>query len=249
IAEATGRTVAADFRPRDIAAGGQGAPLVPYLDTLLWSHPHHTRALQNIGGIANVTYLPAAGRDKETRDERQGTKATKSRVSRLPSRVSWSERSVVAFDTGPGNVLIDEAARALSSGALAYDRDGVWAARGQPDEQLLAEWLGDPYFLQPPPKSTGREYFSPAYAQRCLQAARQRGLSDEDCMATLTALTARSIADAYTRFLPAPPEELIVSGGGARNPTLLRMLADALPTTSLKPSDVFGLAAGAKEAL
>jgi anhydro-N-acetylmuramic acid kinase len=137
IAERTGRSVVADFRPRDIAAGGQGAPLVPYLDLLLWSQPGRARAIQNIGGIANVTYLPAG-------------------ASAAP----------VAFDTGPGNVLIDEAARALSSGQLSYDRDGAWAAQGRVDQQLLASWLENAYFAQPPPKSTGREYFSRAYAQR-----------------------------------------------------------------------------------
>ena len=224
IAAATGRTLAADFRPRDIAAGGQGAPLVPYLDLLLWSHPSRTRALQNIGGIGNLTYLPA---------------------SAAPGR----EHGMLAFDTGPGNVLIDEAAQALSSGALECDRDGAWAARGRADERLLAEWLDDRYFLQPPPKSTGREYFSRGYAQRCIDEARRRRLSEADILATLTALTARSIAAAYARFLPVAPDDVIVSGGGARNPTLLRMLAQALPTIVVRRSDEFGLAADAKEAL
>jgi anhydro-N-acetylmuramic acid kinase len=244
IAEMTRRSVTADFRPRDIVAGGQGAPLVPYLDALLWSHPSRARALQNIGGIGNVTYLPAT--DREAGDWRLEAGEERLASSLQPPA---AHSSVVAFDTGPGNVLIDEAIRICSAGALAYDRDGAWAARGQADEQLLAEWLRDPYFLQPPPKSTGREYFSRAYAQRCLEEARRRGRGDADAIATLTALTARSIADAYMRFLPALPDDLIVSGGGARNPTLLRMLAAALPSISVQPSEQLGLPADAKEAV
>jgi anhydro-N-acetylmuramic acid kinase len=248
IAETTGRTVLADFRPRDIAAGGQGAPLVPYLDMLLWSHPSRSRALQNIGGIANVTYLPATGRPRTENREPRTVSSPLSVVSYNGQRTTDNGQPI-AFDTGPGNALIDEAARALTSGASDYDRDGAWAASGRADERLLAEWLGDPYFLQPPPKSTGREYFSRAYAQRCLDVARGRGLSDADIIATLTALTARSIAQAYARFLPALPDELILSGGGARNPTLLRMLAEALPATAIRRSEELGLASGAKEAL
>jgi anhydro-N-acetylmuramic acid kinase len=225
IAEQTARTVVADFRPRDIAAGGQGAPLVPYLDRLLWSHPRRSRAVQNIGGIANVTYLPphaAPGREQPV---------------------------IVAFDSGPGNLLIDEAARLLSSGARRYDLDGAWAAEGQLDEHLLARWLQDPYFMQPPPKSTGREYFSRAYAERRIAEARRRGLGDADIMAALTALTARSIAAAYRQFLPAPVDDLILCGGGARNRALVRMLAQALPESTLVTSDALGLPADAKEAV
>jgi len=265
IVAATGRTLAADFRPRDIAAGGQGAPLVPYLDLLLWSHPTRTRALQNIGGIGNVTYLPATddrpptidhggtdNREPRTDQDREPlthASGELSVVGRPSPALSGVEGSVVAFDTGPGNVLIDEAALALSSGALECDRDGAWAARGHADERLLAEWLADRYFLQPPPKSTGREYFSRGYAQRCIDEARRRQLSEADILATLTALTARSIAAAYARFLPVAPDDVIVSGGGVRNPTLLRMLAQALPTIAVRRSDEFGLAADAKEAL
>jgi anhydro-N-acetylmuramic acid kinase len=222
IAEQTGRTVVADFRPRDIAAGGQGAPLVPYLDRLLWSHPRRKRAAQNIGGIANVTFLPATGGPEQP--------------------------VVVAFDTGPGNLLIDEAARLLSSGARSYDLDGAWAAEGQVDERLLARWLKDPYFMQPPPKSTGREYFSRAYAEKRIDEARRRGLGDADILAALTALTARSIAGAYRQFLP-PVDDLILSGGGARNRTLVRMLVQALPASTLHTSDALGLPADAKEAV
>lgn len=250
IAEATGRSVAADFRPRDIAAGGQGAPLVPYLDALLWSHPSRARALQNIGGIGNVTFLPAVDEGPTTNDQRQPFQTEQALVvDQAPWSLVSGLSSVLAFDTGPGNLLIDEAMRICSAGALAYDRDGAWAARGRADEPLLAEWLGDPYFLQPPPKSTGREYFSRAYAQRRLDEARQRGLSDADAIATLTALTARSIAEAYTRFLPDQPDDLIVSGGGARNPTLLKMLAAALPALDVQSSDRLGLPANAKEAV
>jgi anhydro-N-acetylmuramic acid kinase len=244
IVEATGRTVVADFRPRDIAAGGQGAPLVPFLDMLVWSHPSHSRALQNIGGIGNVTYLPATGGAAGDWRLEAGEDLQASSLQPLAPN-----ESVVAFDTGPGNLLIDEAVRVLSSGALAYDRDGAWAARGQVDQRLLAEWLADPYFLRPPPKSTGREYFSCAYAQRCLDQARGRSLSDADSIATLTALTAGSIAAAYIRFLPSLPDDLIVSGGGAHNPTLLHMLAQALPAIAIQRSDESGLPASAKEAV
>jgi anhydro-N-acetylmuramic acid kinase len=257
IAELTGRTVAADFRPRDIVAGGQGAPLVPYLDRLLWSHPSRSRAVQNIGGIANVTYLPATDDRPPTTDQgdKSGDHEIVSHSPYLP--VSQSEHSlvisrrspVVAFDTGPGNALLDEAARILSGGVLGYDRDGAWAAQGQADEPLLARWLDDPYFMQAPPKSTGREYFGGAYAERCVEQARVRGLSDADLMATLTALTARSIAQAYARFLPAPADDLILSGGGARNRTLVGMLARELPTATLRASDELGLPADAKEAV
>ena len=217
IAERTGRTVVADFRPRDLAAGGQGAPLAPYLDALLFRDRRHYRAVQNIGGMANVTYLPPTG-------------------------------PLLAFDTGPGNVLIDEAARLLSGGAAAFDRDGHLAAAGRVDEGLLAIWLAHSFFAQPPPKSTGREQWGAAEAQRYVAQARARGLTPEDTLATLTALTARSIAAAYRRYL-GRVDEVLVCGGGARNPTLLAMLRAALPATPVRTVDELGLDADAKEAI
>ena len=217
IAERTGCTVVADFRPRDIAAGGQGAPLVPYLDALLFADPQLYRASQNIGGIANVTYLPPGG-------------------------------APLAFDTGPGNVLIDEAVRLLSGGSATFDRDGWRAADGSVDERLLAAWLSHPFFRQPPPRSTGREQWGPREAFRYVEQARERGLSHDDTIATLTALTARSIAAAYRQFL-GRVDDVVIGGGGARNPTLLRMLREALPETTVRPVDELGLDADAKEAV
>jgi anhydro-N-acetylmuramic acid kinase len=219
IAERTGCTVVADFRPRDIAAGGQGAPLVPYLDALLFRHPQRARAVQNIGGMANVTYLPPAG-----------------------------GASVLAFDTGPGNVLIDEAVRLLTDGAETFDRDGRRAARGQVDAALLREWLAHPFFRQPPPKSTGREAWGVAEARRFVTQGQGRGIRPDDIVATLTALTAHSIAEAYERFL-GPVNDVLVCGGGTRNPSLLQMLQAALPGAAIRPVDDLALDAGAKEAV
>lgn len=217
IAERTGCTVVADFRPGDIAAGGQGAPLVPYLDALLLHDDRINRASQNIGGMGNVTYVPAAG-------------------------------PTVAFDTGPGNVLIDEAVRSLSGGAQAYDRDGAMAARGIVDDALVTRWMTHPFFGEPPPKSTGREQWGPSEARAYVEEALARGLNADDAVATLTSFAARSIAHAYTSFL-GPIDEVLVSGGGARNPALLSHLQAALPHTAVRPLDDLGLDADAKEAV
>jgi anhydro-N-acetylmuramic acid kinase len=156
--------------------------------------------------------------------------------------------SLVAFDTGPGNVLVDEAVRVLTSGAADFDRDGRMAAGGQVDEALLAEWLAHPFFKQPPPRSTGREGWGQAEARRYVTQAQARGLTPDDIVATLTALTARSIADAYARYLE-PVDEALIGGGGARNPTLMAMLRAALPGTQVRPIDDAGLDADAKEAV
>ena len=217
IGERTGCTVVADFRPRDMAAGGEGAPLVPYLDVLLFADGQTYRALQNIGVIGNVTYLPPTG-------------------------------GVVAFDTGPGNVLIDEAVRLLTGGTAGFDHDGRMAAAGQVDEVLLGQWLAHPYFQQSLPKSTGRELFGPAEARQHVAEAAARGLSAVDTVATLTAMTARSIAGAYHLHL-GRVDEVFVAGGGVRNGTLLRMLQAAMPTTRVRTVDEAGLDAEAKEAI
>ncbi len=217
IAERTGCTVVANFRQRDMAAGGEGAPLAPYLDVLLFADNHCSRAVQNIGGIGNVTYLPVDG-------------------------------GYLAFDTGPGNVLIDEAVRLLTDGRSGYDHDGRMAAAGTVDESLLERWLRHPFFAARPPKSTGRERWGPGEAWNYLVEAQAQDLSPEDTIATLTALTARSIADAYRRFL-GPVDEALIGGGGARNPTLMRMIRQALPEMRVRPLDELGLNADAKEAL
>lgn len=217
IAVQTGCTVVSDFRSADIALGGQGAPLVPYLDRLLFSDARISRASQNIGGMGNVTYLPPSG-------------------------------DVIAFDTGPGNVLIDEAMRLLTDGDASMDHDGRMAAAGVVDRELLDVWLAHPYFQLPPPKSTGRELWGAREARQYVEQAQRQGLTREDTIATLTALTAQSIARAYRTFL-GQVDEVVVAGGGARNPVLLDMLRAALPTSRVLPSDNLGLDADAKEAV
>ncbi|NPA27282.1 MAG: anhydro-N-acetylmuramic acid kinase [Chloroflexi bacterium] len=224
IAERTGIPVVSNFRARDMAAGGQGAPLVAYVDVLLLTHPQRVRAAQNVGGIANVTYLP-------------------------PQEGDDALGKAFAFDTGPGNVLIDLAVARLTGGAQTYDRDGQLAAQGQVDETLLRAWLQHPYYQKPPPKSTGRELFGPAYLDELWAQAQARGLRGEDILATLTALTAHTIAWAYREFLPAYPEEVIVSGGGAHNPVLMDHLRRLLAPAQVRTSDELGLPVDAKEAL
>lgn len=222
IAERTGLPVVSNFRPRDMAAGGQGAPLVPYVDQLLLTHPTRIRAAQNIGGIGNVTFLPPG---------------------------QESDLSPIAFDTGPGNVLLDHMVDRLTAGTQPYDHDGALAAQGQVDLVLLSNLLSQPYFSRRPPKSTGRELFTATYAGDIWAEATARQLPPEDLLATLTAFTARSIAHAYRDFLPAMPEEVIVSGGGANNPTLMQMLAEAVAPARVITSDEVGLPGDAKEAI
>jgi len=221
IAERTGITTVADFRPRDVAAGGEGAPLVPFADYILFRDGRCTRAVQNIGGIANVTYLPAGG----------------------------GAQGVLAFDTGPGNMVIDRAAWLATRGRSQYDKDGRLAAGGRVDARLLAELMRHPYLRRRPPKSTGREAFGAQLTDALWRRARRRGVAPRDILATVTALTARSIADAYRRFLPAMPEETILCGGGAENPTLLGMLRRELLPARVARMDEFGLDPRAKEAV
>jgi len=221
IAERTGIMPVADFRPRDIAAGGQGAPLVPYVDYRLFRDEHVARAMLNIGGIANVTYLRPAGRPED----------------------------IVAFDTGPGNMIIDRLAEIVSDGELECDLDGALAAAGTVNQRLLATYMRHDYFKRKPPKSTGREAFGRDFAGRFLSAARARKLGDAGLMATATALTAWSVADAFRRHLPGPVDEVIVSGGGALNPTLMGMLAKQLAPARVLSSAEIGLDPNAKEAL
>ncbi len=229
IAERTGIPVVSNFRTRDMAAGGQGAPLVAYVDALLLTHPTLTRAVQNIGGIANVTYLPP-------------------RKSDLGS--GWLAQGVMAFDTGPGNMLIDDAAARATDGRLAFDRDGELASAGQVDDIWLEELLADPYFKKSPPKTTGRERFGRQYGAKLWQEGCARDLTPCDIVATLTAFTASSIARAYRNFLPHLPDEVIVSGGGAHNPVLMARLREALPQSiRVRFSDEVGLKIEAKEAV
>jgi anhydro-N-acetylmuramic acid kinase len=221
IAERTGITTISNFRARDIAAGGHGAPMVAFFDQLFFTHPTLNRALQNIGGIANATYLPAHAPPQS-----------------------------FAFDSGPGNLLIDDAVQRATGGALEYDVDGLIAARGQVNETLLAQLMQHPYLSAPPPKTTGREMFGASYGEQMWRAAMMLNIAPEDIVATMTMFTAQSIAASYRAFFPALPDEVIVSGGGAKNPTLLKMLAAQLPaTTRVRTMDEFGIPVGSKEAL
>ena len=203
IAERTGITTVADFRVADVAAGGQGAPLIPIFDLLfLRPAPESAgcRAVQNIGGIGNVTFLPPVG----------------------------SPTPPLAFDTGPGNALIDWAAAQATGGTLAFDLDGRLAAQGRCAHDLVERWLAHPYFQRRPPKSTGRELFSHAFAEQRRQEAGAAGLSAVDFAATVTELTAASIADSYRRFAPLTVSEMIVCGGGAHNPVLLSRIQEQM---------------------
>ncbi len=207
IAERVGIDVVSDFRVRDVAAGGQGAPLVPIADALLFAGDQW-RALQNIGGIGNVTVVPPDGRLDGVR----------------------------AFDTGPGVSVIDAVTRILIPGAT-YDVDGKHAAAGAPIESVVERLLQHPYFAAEPPKSTGRELFDRAYVESLIARCREARptATAADIIATATSLTARSIADSYQRFLPEPVTEVLVSGGGARNPTLLSMIARAIAPLDVIP--------------
>jgi anhydro-N-acetylmuramic acid kinase len=234
---------------------------VPYLDMLLFRHPQRARAVQNSGGMGNVTYLPPADDRPPTTDHRRLNRSDSTPIesaspssvvgrpsSGSPSSVVVRPSSVVAFDTGPGNVLIDEAVQLLTDGRLAYDHDGRIAAGGRIDEELLASWLEHPFFQQPPPRSTGRELFGSAEARAYVAQAQAVGLDTPDILATLTALTAWSIADSYRRYC-GRVDEVLLSGGGARNSTLARMLQAALPEATVRTVDDLLLDADAKEAV
>ncbi|MFF4366989.1 anhydro-N-acetylmuramic acid kinase [Streptomyces sp. NPDC001594] len=213
IAEATGLPVVADFRPGDVAAGGQGAPLVALIDLMLLRGRPGTPAALNLGGIANVTALPPAG-------------------------------PPTAFDTGPGNALLDAAVTELTAGRLRYDQDGALAAAGRVHPPLLRRLLAEPYYRLPAPKTTGKELFHPGHLRAALDGLGP--LTPPDLLATLTRLTARTVADALR---PLRVTEVIASGGGTRNPVLMRMLREELPPhTALLGSDALGLPAAAKEA-
>jgi anhydro-N-acetylmuramic acid kinase len=220
IAERTGLPVVSDFRVRDVAAGGQGAPLVPIADVLLFGGGRW-RALQNIGGIGNVTVVPP-----------DGTLA-----------------SVRAFDTGPGVGVLDAVVRKLDP-SKRYDHNGEWAQQGHVVQHAIADLLAHPYFAAEPPKSTGRELFDAAYVDRFMELCCREGeVRHADIVATATALTARSIADAYRRFIPEPIEEVLVSGGGAKNPVLLRMLTEAVAPLPVVTFDQRYFDGEAKEAV
>jgi N-acetylmuramic acid 6-phosphate etherase len=244
IAERTGITTISNFRTRDMAAGGQGAPLVPHLDVLLFAHPTLTRAAQNIGGIGNVTFLPPTNFHRRDAEGSEEIKSNSPRSPRLRGEIV-----PFAFDTGPGNMLIDYAAHRATNGAQTFDRDGALAAQGRANAELLRELMDEPYLKQAPPKTTGRELFGAQFGAPVWERAKSRGLSDHDIVATFTAFTARSIAHAYRDFLPTRVDEVIVSGGGALNRTLMQMLRDLLAPARVIAIDELGVASEAKEAL
>ncbi len=225
IAERTGIPVISDFRVRDVAAGGEGAPLVPLIDHLLFRSPDKRRALQNIGGIANVSFLGDALAD------------------------------LIAFDNGPGNMALDAVARAASRGTEAFDVDGRRAARGTIDQELLAHLNAHPYLVQRPPKSTGRELFGRNFVYPLLDRfatrppATSKGSSLDDLLATLTRFTALAISRSYQELLPARPDEIYICGGGAANPTLMAHITELCAPTPVYDLSALGVDPKAKEAL
>ena len=224
MAAAIGVPVVSNFRPADMLAGGQGAPLVPLLDYVLFADAKRGRVLQNIGGIANLTSIPAGA----------------------------AAEAVIAFDTGPGNMVIDALAQKLFN--KKFDRNGNFAAQGAVLAPVLAEALRNPYFKQKPPRTAGREQFGRAYAAAFLVECRRHSSKPEDALATATALTAETIARSYKTYIESTMRgrgvDYIVSGGGARNATLMAMLAQRLEPLGceLAASEEFGLPAEAKEA-
>ena len=245
IADRTGSPVVADFRTADMAAGGQGAPLVPMVDYLLLRDARKGTVALNVGGIANFTVIPAGAKPEQ----------------------------VFGFDTGPGNMMIDGLVRHFTKGQKAYDAGGRWAAKGQVIEPLLNEMLRFPFFAQKPPKSAGREQFGQHILEKFFlpgeflvdkdrlpmgqinnqqsTIGNQQGARPEDLIRTATELTARSIADALERFVlgSCAIHRLIISGGGAHNRLLVARLAELLPSLRLHQSDEFGLDVDAKEAI
>ena len=223
IAERTGVTTVADFRPRDMAAGGEGAPLTPYVHYLLFSDAQRSRIIHNIGGISNITVLPAGG----------------------------DLTDVLAFDTGPGNMLIDGAVSRLTAGREAFDKDGVRARRGQVHRPLVDELLTHPFLPRQPPKSTGREAFGAVFLEEVFARGIELGVLGDDLIATLAAFTVAAMADAYRRFVLTRQArvESILCGGGSRNPTLTAWLRRELPDIDWRLCDDFGISADALEAV
>ncbi len=223
IAHRTGIPTIADFRVADVAAGGQGAPIVPYVDFLLFRRADETIALQNIGGISNVTLIPAGA----------------------------NARDVIASDTGPGNMIIDALVEIVTDGTQRYDPSGQFAAQGKICESLLTEWLRHPFLAIKPPKTTGREVFGAQFARQALKQGEAAGVSPFDVIATITEFTAQTIFDYYGRFLL--PNHCIhtiyISGGGVHNMTLMQRLKSLFHPTPLRSIDSDGMPSDAKEAV
>ena len=223
IAHDTGIVTVGDFRVADVAAGGQGAPLVPYVDFLLLSHNEKSRAIQNIGGISNVTVLPAGG----------------------------SREDILAFDTGPGNMMMDETMRIITNGQKNFDHDGEMASKGTPNHDLLQKLLSHPFIRRQPPKTTGREEFGAHFVRETVSDACRMGISDVDLMATVTAYTGACIHRNYRLFILPKYQisEILVCGGGLRNLTLMKFLRERFHSIPVKSVEDFGLMSDAKEAI
>lgn len=223
LAEQIGCPVVFDFRVRDMAAGGGGAPLVPYIDYILYRSDNKNIALQNIGGIGNVTFLPQNGHLDD----------------------------VIAFDTGPGNMMIDAAIEIITNGKRTFDKDGELASKGRVDLNYVDRLMKDDYFFKQIPKSTGRERYGVDFTKEVVGELKTKGLATEDVIATITRFTAQSIFDQYSRFITNKydVDELIVSGGGAYNKTLLRDLNHFFAETNVKTQDDIGNSNDAKEAI
>jgi anhydro-N-acetylmuramic acid kinase len=220
IAQRTGITTVADFRTADIAAGGQGAPLVPFADYILFADKRKNRVIQNIGGIANLTWLPAGG----------------------------IASNIIAFDTGPGNMIIDSLITMLTGGKYHFDKDGRAAAMGRVNELLLHDLMKHRFVKKRPPKTTGREEFGMQFATDFYNRVKI-ACKPADIVATATAFTAKSITDAYNRFLPDKVDEVILCGGGSRNPALVKMLKKYAAPAKVIVMDDLGINADAKEAV
>jgi len=223
IAQMTGIPVVADFRVADVAVGGEGAPLVPYVDFLLFREEKRTIALQNIGGISNVTLLPA----------------------------NATIGDILAFDTGPGNMLIDAVVKFLTSGEYNFDPDGNLAAKGNSDEKLLFELMSHSFISAEPPKTTGRENFGMYFAKEIIAKAKRQDVKDFDILATITEFTAKSIYENYENFVfpKHAVSEVILSGGGAHNLTLVKRLKKYFGNIPVVKIDDYGIPSDAKEAL
>ncbi|MHC4443796.1 MAG: anhydro-N-acetylmuramic acid kinase [Planctomycetota bacterium] len=225
VAAQTGIITVAEFRQSDVAVGGQGAPLVPWSDYILFKHRYKQRAVQNIGGIANVTWI----------------------------QPNCSLDQVIAFDTGPGNMIIDALVAKVTNGKQKMDKNGKWAKKGKILMPVLDKWMKHPFLKRKPPKSTGRETFGAQFVRRQLKPLKDASKSPHDWIATATAFTARSIAEAYKKYLPGFHKtyntEVILCGGGAKNPTLVAMLAEQLPSIPLHSSQQSGIPTQAKEAV
>lgn len=221
LVERIGAITVSDFRVRDMAAGGLAAPLVPYTEYILYSDPERNMGLQNIGGIGNITVIPKKAKLEE----------------------------LTAFDTGPGNMVMDNVIYRLTKGEMSYDVGGKMAAKGTPNEILLAELMQDPYLQVTPPKTTGREYYGNAYVDKIMHRAAELKLSGEDTLSTVTMFTARSIAHSAKNLCPVTPDRLVVGGGGSLNPTLMSYIRQELPSVEVMTNEDLGFDSSAKEAV